>query len=98
MRGVAGAGPSRDSGGAAHHAVGVGVTGLRDGQTLDDLGGHPGEGPHHRHVGGVREELGRAKVTNLEEDENSVIPFSFLFFFFYTWEAKHKPSGLCRPS
>lgn len=51
---------------AAHHAVGVGVTGLGDGQALDDLGGHPGERPHHRHVGGVREELGRTEVTDLK--------------------------------
>lgn len=53
----------------AHHAVGVGVAGLWDGQTLDDFRGHPGERSHHRHVSGVTEELGRTKVTNLKSQQ-----------------------------
>lgn len=56
-------------GSIAHHAVGVGVARLWDGQALDDFGGHPGERPHHRHVSGVREELGRTEVTDLKSQQ-----------------------------
>lgn len=49
-----------------HHAVRVGVAGLGDRQTLNDLRSHPGESSHHCHVGGVGKELRRPKVANLE--------------------------------
>lgn len=49
----------------SHHAVGVGVAGLRDRQALDHLWGHPGEGAHQGHVCGVGHEPGRPEVTDL---------------------------------
>lgn len=49
-----------------HHAIGVGITGLWDGQALNDFWSHPGKSAHHRHVGGVGQELRRPEVTNLK--------------------------------
>lgn len=49
-----------------HHTIGVGVTGLRHRQALDDFRGHPGKSAHHSHVSGVSEELGCTEITNLE--------------------------------
>lgn len=48
-----------------HHTIGVGVTGLRDRQALNDFRSHPRESAHNRHVGGVGQELRRPEVTNL---------------------------------
>ena len=48
-----------------HHTIGVGITGLWDRKALDDFWSHPGKSAHHRHVGGVGQELRRPEVTNL---------------------------------
>lgn len=52
-----------------YHTVGEGVTRLRHRQTLDHLGGHPGERTHQWHVCGVGQELGRTKITDLEGEK-----------------------------
>lgn len=51
-----------------YHAVGVGVTGLRHGQALDDFWGHPGERAYQGHVCGVGVEPGRPKITDLHRE------------------------------
>ena len=48
-----------------HHTIGVSVTGLRDRQALNNFRSHPRKSANHRHMGGVRQELRRSKITNL---------------------------------
>lgn len=52
-----------------HHAIGVGVAGLRDRQALNDFRSHPGKSAHHRHMGGMGQELRCPKVTNLKSQQ-----------------------------
>lgn len=57
-----------------YHAVGVGVTGLRHGQALDDFWGHPGERAYQGHVCGVGVEPGCPKITDLHRGGKQVVP------------------------
>lgn len=52
-----------------HHTIGVGVTGLRDRQALNDFRSHPGKSAHHCHMRSMGQELGSPKVTNLESQQ-----------------------------